>query len=31
MPEPAPATWLLACGHEIPLLEHERPDDLAGL
>ena len=23
VPEPAP-TWLLACGHEIPLLEHRR-------
>ena len=26
MAEPAP-TWRLACGHEIPLLEHERPED----
>lgn len=28
MPEPA-RRWLLACGHEIPLLDHERPDDPA--
>ncbi|HXH87884.1 MAG TPA: hypothetical protein VNI55_04695 [Gaiellaceae bacterium] len=26
MPE-KPPTWLLSCGHEVPLLEHERPDD----
>lgn len=26
MPEPAPA-WLLSCGHEVPLLKHEQPDD----
>ena len=26
MPEPAP-TWLLACGHEIPLMDHERPNE----
>ena len=27
----APAsTWLLACGHEIPLLEHERPGSHVG-
>ncbi len=26
MPE-SPLTWLLSCGHEVPLLEHERPDE----
>jgi hypothetical protein len=26
MAEPQP-TWKLSCGHEIPLLEHQRPDD----
>jgi hypothetical protein len=26
MSEPEP-TWKLACGHEVPLLEHEHPDD----
>ena len=26
MTDAAP-TWLLSCGHEVPLLEHEEPDD----
>ncbi|MEO5574949.1 MAG: hypothetical protein ABIR67_02430 [Gaiellaceae bacterium] len=24
MPEPTQATWLLTCGHKIPMLEHDR-------
>ncbi len=24
---PEPPTWLLSCGHRVPLLEHERPDE----
>ena len=27
LPEPDAAAWTLDCGHELPLLQHERPDD----